>query len=198
MSLGGSWTQYPKAARILISGHWESQIHLTYETENHQVRFVVRAREELSVLHDLVQELQDLFQGPSLTVTINNFSRPGCSVLKSLGDQNIQSIVADCNSRGTEIVDDILQAIAAPYADVPAGTLANTVADWPFKSLRSIDVRGYSVNLGGLTRLVEAYLNKNSKPLLEEIVLINCDIHGMELAQATQRLAGIGITLRES
>lgn len=199
MSLEESWTQYPKSARILINGAGGSGVHLSYETENRQAGFLVPNEEELPALHDLVQELQDLFQRPSLTVTISNPLRRVCLVLKSLGDQNIQRIVAYPNSPASgalQAVDRFLRAIGAPSAVVPDGTLTNAVTDRPFKSLRFIDIRGFTVNLVDFTRLVEEYLNKNSTPLLEEIVLINCNLEGMELAQAAERLAGVGITLR--
>lgn len=199
MSLEESWTQYPKSACILIKGIRGSGVHLSYETENRQARFLVPNEEELPALHDLVQELQDLFQGPSLTVTVRNPSRLVCLVLKSLGDQNIQRIVTYPNSPALgalEAVENFLRAIRAPSADVPDGTLTTTATDWPFKSLRSIDIHEATMILPHFTSLVEEHLNQNSKPLLEEIVLNNCNLEGMELAQATERLAGVGITLR--
>ncbi|KAG8910229.1 hypothetical protein FRC00_008618, partial [Tulasnella sp. 408] len=40
-------------------------------------------------------------------------------------------------------------------------------------SLRSIEIYGIDMSLGDFTELVEEYLSKSSKPLPEEIVLIN-------------------------
>ncbi|KAG8913788.1 hypothetical protein FRC00_001588 [Tulasnella sp. 408] len=199
MSLEESWIEYPKSARILINGVGGSGVHLSYETENRKAGFLVPNEEELPALHDLVQELQDLFRRPSLTVTISSPSRLVCLVLESLGDQNIQRIVAYPNSPALgalEAVENFLRAIRTPSADVPDGTLTTTATDWPFKSLISIDIHEVTVILLNFTRLAEEHLNKSSKPSLEEIVLINCDLEGMELAQAAERLAGIGITLR--
>ncbi|KIO28682.1 hypothetical protein M407DRAFT_242895 [Tulasnella calospora MUT 4182] len=114
----------------------------------------------------------------------------------SLSDQNIRTIVARFKHGYTK-VESLLKIIGAGSPDIPDGTMPNNATNWPFKSLESIEIHAASVDLDDFPRLVEGYLHKSSKPLLEEIVLVGCSLRGQELPQAAERTAAIGITIRE-
>ncbi|KAG8916291.1 hypothetical protein FRC01_003247 [Tulasnella sp. 417] len=185
-------TQNPECAWILIKGI--SDTKLEYAVETHQVRFKDFSGEEVPAFHDLVQGIQSSFQDPPITLTIRDPSGPTWLFLKSLGDQNIQEIAAYFPPSGT-YTSIFLEAIGKDLADPPGGPPTDTATDGPFKSLEYIEIHNAYVNLVDFTRLVEEYLPKSSKPLLEEIRLVNCRLRGMEFAQAAERLAAIGITL---
>ncbi|KIO30884.1 hypothetical protein M407DRAFT_20010 [Tulasnella calospora MUT 4182] len=186
--------QYPNSADVLIQGSypgWE------YKTESRQLVLEALDGEEIPVHHDLVREFQSALKGPSLTVTIKYQSEKTWLFLKYFGDQNVQTIVVHFAGQFLGAVD-LLKAIGAhpAHPSGPDGPMANTATDWPFKSLRSIYIHDTHVKLVEFTGLVEEHLHKNSRPLLEEIVFVNCNLIGMELAQAAERLAAIGINLQ--
>ncbi|KAG9044649.1 hypothetical protein FS837_007764 [Tulasnella sp. UAMH 9824] len=153
--------------------------------------------EAVTAFHDLVQEYQRLFKGPPLTVTIKDPSEHIWWYLKSLHDQNIRTIEAHFPKQKLEAVGDLLKAIGALSVHIAPRPIADSTTDWPFKSLRSIEIHHADMDLGNFTNLIEEYLNKSSKRLPEEIVLISCNLTGMELAEAAERLAAIEITLRD-
>lgn len=186
--------QYPESASILIKethlGTW-----LEYMTESRRVVFMVRSEVEAPAFHDLVQKIQDSLKGPPVTVTIDDPPEPTWPFLKSLGDQSIQTIVAHIRSRAS-VTRGLLEAVGSSVTDLPDGPTTDTASNWHFKSLKSIEFRKAYVNLVDLTRLAEQHLTRSSQPLVEEIVLVECGLAGMELAQAAERLVEIGANLR--
>ncbi|KIO28681.1 hypothetical protein M407DRAFT_22113 [Tulasnella calospora MUT 4182] len=195
MFMEESCTQDPRSACVHIKGFRSGTI-LAYEADSRQLVFGGLPVEEVSAVHGLVQELQQLFKGPLLTVTIDYLFETAWSFLRPLSDQNIRNIVAHFRHSGRG-VDDLFKVIGAGFADIPEGTTTNNATDWLSKSLRSIEIHNTSVNLDDFPRLVEEYLHKSSKALLEEIVLVGCGLAGPEFAQAAERLAAIGITIRD-
>ncbi|KAG8910357.1 hypothetical protein FRC00_008339 [Tulasnella sp. 408] len=168
---------------------------MAYETENFQVAFGGLDVEEALIINNVVREFQDLFKNPSLTVTIDERLERVWSLLRSLSDQNVRTIVAHFKY-GDRAVRDRLRVIGSRYPPFPQGTTSSTAIDWPFTSLRSIDIHGAYVDLVDFTSLVKVYLHKRAKPLLEEIILVGCSYSGMELAEAAERIEESGITLR--
>ncbi|KAG8921776.1 hypothetical protein FRC01_014902 [Tulasnella sp. 417] len=191
MSLEGSCAHYPESVCMAIKRPYAWGESLDYETNSRQLSFKTATAVEVRVFLDLVQELQGLYKGPSLTVTIDCPSEHA-PFLRSLHNQNIQAIVVHCSAERSES-PDILPRVLGPPPRTPVGP--NSTIDWPLKSLRFINIYKASVDLTNFTELVEKNLHKNSKPLLEEIALIGCSFQGMELAEAIERLAAIGITL---
>ncbi|KAG8921775.1 hypothetical protein FRC01_014901 [Tulasnella sp. 417] len=189
MSLEGSCTDYPESACITIKYTYTEE-SLDYETDSRQLSFKTATSAEVRVFLDLVQELQDLYKGPPLTVTIDSLI-DRAPLLSFFHNQNIQAIVVRCAER-SQSPDILLRLLGLP-PETPSGP--NSTIDWPLKSLKVIDIYNVSVDLTNFTELVEKNLHKNSKPLLEEIALIGCSFQGMELAEAVERLAAIGITL---
>ncbi|KAG8921774.1 hypothetical protein FRC01_014900 [Tulasnella sp. 417] len=190
MSLEGSCTHYPESACIAIKRLYPGADSLDYEMDSRQLGFNNATAVEVRAFLELVQELQDLYKGPSLTVTMDSPS-DHAPLLRFLHDQNIQAIVTHCP--GGSSSPDILLRVLGPPPRTPGGP--NSTIDWPLKSLRVINIYHNSVDLTNFTELVEKNLHKNSKPWLEEIALIGCGFQGMELAEAIERLAAIGVTL---
>ncbi|KIO29058.1 hypothetical protein M407DRAFT_21800 [Tulasnella calospora MUT 4182] len=153
-----------------------SRTHLEYETEGRRFSFKVPSEEEVPAFHNLVQKIQGSLKGPPVT--------------------NIRSIVADLQDtyRRSE-PDNLLKAIGGDPDDLPGEPMTGIATDWPFKWLRAIEIHNALVKLDNFTRLVERYLPKISKPLLEEIDLVNCIQEGMKLTQAAERLVVVGIAL---
>ncbi|KAG8922506.1 hypothetical protein FRC01_013950, partial [Tulasnella sp. 417] len=189
--------QYPESAALLLDSSYPGT-RLEYKTKNLEVSLRFPSIEEIPAFHDLVREFQTVFKGPSLTVTIEYPSEQTWSFLKSIGDQNVQTIVARLKYRPLGASDKFLKVIAARLSNLPGleGPEANAVTDVPFKSLMSIEIHDTQVNLVDFIGLVEEYLDENSKPWLEEIVLVDCSVKGMEWEQAVERLNEIGLTLR--
>ncbi|KIO18663.1 hypothetical protein M407DRAFT_31701 [Tulasnella calospora MUT 4182] len=191
----GCSDQYPNSAYALIRGSYPG---LKYKTESRQVVLdKVPSVEDVPAFYDLVQEFQSVLKRPSLTVIINYPSEATWLLLKSLGDQNIHTIVARLTNNSSD-TGDFLKAIKAHPADLPGldGPVTNATTDWSFKSLRVIEIHNTYVDLDDFTGLVEEYLHKNCKPLLEEIILVNCTLEGLESNHAVERLEKIGIALR--
>ncbi|KIO30885.1 hypothetical protein M407DRAFT_20011 [Tulasnella calospora MUT 4182] len=159
--------EYPKSADIPIQISFRST-HLEYKTESLQIVFDKDRSEDTRIF------------------------------LKSLGDQSIQIIVAHLRYTWS-YAGHFLKPIGARLADLPGLdglAVTNTTTDWPFKSLRLIEIHDTLVSLSDFTELVEEYLHKDPKPVLEEIVLVNCSIGQTELTEAAERLARIGITIQ--
>ncbi|KAG8917516.1 hypothetical protein FRC01_002400, partial [Tulasnella sp. 417] len=195
MSLEENCTDDHSSARINIERRIGSGVHWEYETGGRKVDFDKLDVEEAPIIHDLVQEFQNLFKEPSLTVTIKCSSGKVWPFLESLGNQNIQTVVFRSEYGGLK-PDHCLKVIGVRSDSIPDGAMTSTFTDWPFKSLRSIEIRDAKVDLDDFPRLVEEYLDKRSKPLLEEIVLDNRCFEGMKLTQAAEMLEAIGINLR--
>ncbi|KAG9044648.1 hypothetical protein FS837_007763 [Tulasnella sp. UAMH 9824] len=168
--------------------------NLAYETENFQVGFG-GIGEDAFIINSVVQEFQDLFKNPSLTVTIDERLEDVWLFLRLLNEQNVRTIVAHFKY-GEYPVGNLLRVIGSISPPFPHGTMTSTAIDWPFKSLRSINIHDAYVELVNFTSLVEMYLHKSAKPLLEEIILVGCSYSGMELAEAVEKIAEIGIILR--
>ncbi|KAG8913308.1 hypothetical protein FRC00_002646 [Tulasnella sp. 408] len=182
-------SQSPESASIRVYGS-----QLEYNSYSHEIRFRVLGLDEDPAFHDLVQEIQSLSNQPSLTVTINAYSPQIWRLLKSLGDQNIQTVIGYFTATRSTDARDLLKAIGARPTDLT--DLDGPMAVWPFASLRSIYIHDTCVELVYLTGLAKEYLHKDLKPMLEEIVFVHCSFRGMELAQAAESLAAIGITLQ--
>ncbi|KAG8913280.1 hypothetical protein FRC00_002716 [Tulasnella sp. 408] len=202
MSMEGScnW-QPPKSASILIKGSYPGS-EIEYKTGNCKISLNLPSGEEVPAFHELVQEFQSILKGPCLTVTIKYPSGPTWLLLQSLGHQNIRVITVDWEHYmdSEPWTADLLKIIGVHSANLPDRPITNTAKDRPFESLTTIDIHNAYVNLNDVARLAEEYLHKNSKPLLREIVLVDCCFTDMELAQAlaqaVKRLVLIGITLR--
>lgn len=151
-----SCTQHPKSACLFIQGEY-IRTRFEYETESCLVDFlfVDASVETAAAFHDLVQEYQRLLKGPSLTVTVRYPSEHVWWFLKSLHDQNIQTIVARFAKQKLQAVGDLLNAIGARSVDITPRPMADTTTDWPFKSLRSIEIHDADMHLGDFTKLVE-------------------------------------------
>ncbi|KAG8913281.1 hypothetical protein FRC00_002717 [Tulasnella sp. 408] len=189
--------QYPQSASILIKAVYMGT-NLEYKTDSRELRLKIPSVQQGPTLHELVQDLQSILKEPALTVTMDDFSEYTSTYLKSLGDQNIETIVAHFTDTDSE-VSDLLELIRTHPADLssPDGPTASTTIDGQFKLLKSIYIHNTWVNLVDFTAQVEEYLHKDFKPLLEEIVFVDCGIGGSEITlnQAAERLATIGITL---
>ncbi|KAG8939997.1 hypothetical protein FRC00_013355, partial [Tulasnella sp. 408] len=211
-------TQYPQSASVLIQGS-QQDTSLEYSTKTRQFNLGFLGTDDVPAFHNLIQGIQSLLRGPPITLTITDPCGPKWSFLRTFGDENIQAIVAnfrynypkaqqysdwgptcslyrsleDVNYRATE---DLMTAIGADSNyRLFDGSLVDTTAYRPFKSLKSIEIHQAYVDLNDFTRLVEKYL-QNSKPLLEQIVLVECKLRGMTSTQAAERLAAVGINLR--
>ncbi|KAG8907602.1 hypothetical protein FRC01_007637 [Tulasnella sp. 417] len=189
-------TQNPQSACIHISCS-NMVTNTEYQAGSREVGFWNLGVDEISAFHDLVREFQDQFKEPRLTVTTKYPSKKALLLLHSLGDQNIRAIVAHFGKGNREVVCDFLKAIGAHPTDIPDRPMANAATSLLFKSLTSIHIHDAFIDLDDFRRLVEEYLSKNSKPLLEEIVLVDCHLEGMELVEVAERVAAIGITLRD-
>ncbi|KAG8913310.1 hypothetical protein FRC00_002648 [Tulasnella sp. 408] len=189
--------QYPESASILIKAAYMGP-DLEYATDSRELRLKISSVQQGPTLHELVQDLQSTLKEPALTVTIDDFSEYTSTYLKSLGNQNIQTIVAHFEDTSSE-VGDLLELIKTHPTDLPSpdGPTASTTTDGQFKLLRSIYIHNTWVKLVDFTAQVEEHLHKDFKPLLEEIVFVDCGIGGSEITlnQAAERLATIGITL---
>ncbi|KAG8913309.1 hypothetical protein FRC00_002647 [Tulasnella sp. 408] len=198
MSMEGTrnW-QPPRSASILITGSYPGS-GIEYKTENCKISLNLPSAEEVPAFHELVQEFQSILTGPCLIVTIKYPSGLAWLLLQSLGHQNIRVIVVDWEDYmdSESWTATLVKSIWEHSADPPDGPITNTAKDRPFESLTTIDIHNAFVNLIDLARLTEEYLHKNSKPLLKEIVLVDCSFTDMELVQAVKRLGVIGITLR--
>lgn len=198
MSMEGScnWRP-PKSASILIKG-WNASSEIEYKMENCKVRLKLPSEEEVPAFHELVQEFQSSFKGPCLTVTIERPSGLTWLLLKSLGNQNIRAIVADWEnfSNGDHWTADLVNTIGVHSADLPDGPTTNITKERSFESLTRIDIHNTFVNLIDFTPLVEEYLHKSSKPLLNEVVFVDCSYKDVDMVQTVRRLVAIGITLQ--
>ncbi|KAG8909787.1 hypothetical protein FRC01_006725 [Tulasnella sp. 417] len=186
----------PESAAVLLNGVF-SWNRIEYRTESLEVKFKLQGRPAAPAFHDLVQEFQTGFGGPPLTVTIEGPSELPMPLFESLGEQNVQAIVIHCNY-APSWNGDIPKIIKACLADRPGldEPTANAATNRSFKSLRSIEFHDSLVKLVVFIRLVEEYLDKASRPLLEEIILLRCELKGMSPDQAVERLERIGIALR--
>ncbi|KIO18662.1 hypothetical protein M407DRAFT_31700 [Tulasnella calospora MUT 4182] len=192
--------QYPESAAIQIGEDWKGDICLDYKTKSRQVNLTVSSAEEVPAFRDLVQELQTLFNGPLLTATVWYPSKKKWLWLKSFDDQTIQTIVARLSEESSDACD-FLKAIGARPADLQGldGPVTNSVTNWPFKSLRSIEIHDAPwVDLSNFIELVEKHRDEGSKPLLKDIVLVRSKYNGYYLDEAVERLEEMGITLRYS
>ncbi|KAG8911584.1 hypothetical protein FRC00_006227 [Tulasnella sp. 408] len=188
--------RYPKSAAVRVEDSWFGTL-LEYQTETCKVSLKAPSADEVPAFRDLVQEFQDVLKGPSLTLTIGDPSENTWPFFKSLGNQNVQTIMVYPQTQSPD-TDDLLEAIGAHPTDLPSldEPVTNTATDWPFKSLRCIFIHGTRVKLVKFTKKVEEYLHKGFKPFLEKIVFVNCGFEGMKMAQAAERLAEIGIALQ--
>ncbi|KAG8921519.1 hypothetical protein FRC01_000209, partial [Tulasnella sp. 417] len=107
--------------------------------------------------------------------TINSASEETTPLLQSLGGQNVQSLVIHLNYVYSWD-EKVLKTIRACLTDCPGldEPMANAATDRSFESLRSIEIHDSPVNLVDFIGLVEEYLDKASRPSLEEIVLLKC------------------------
>ncbi|KAG8913769.1 hypothetical protein FRC01_004393 [Tulasnella sp. 417] len=159
MSLAGGCapTQNRESASILIKRTMDTR--LEYKMEDYRLGFTVFGEEEVPAFHDLVQGIQSSLQEPPITLTIHHPSKSTWMFLKSLGDQNIQEIVAYFPPPGPD-TRTFLKAIGAGLANPPGGPPTDTATDRPFKSLAYIEIHDAYVNLVDFTRLAEEYLPK--------------------------------------
>ncbi|KAG8900685.1 hypothetical protein FRC01_010056 [Tulasnella sp. 417] len=188
----------PEAAAVIFDTLFSSTC-IKYRTESLEVKLELHRPPATPAFRDLVQEIQNAFGGPPLTVTIEGASKLHTPLFELLGDQNVQAIVIRC-SHAPSWDDSIPKTIRACLADRPGldEAMAHAATDRSFRSLRSIEFHDSLVKLVVLIRLVEEHLDKASRPSLEKIVLLRCrfELEGMSPDQAVERLERIGIALR--
>ncbi|KAG8905883.1 hypothetical protein FRC01_008200, partial [Tulasnella sp. 417] len=190
--------QHPESAAVLLNNPFFGNNNgMEYKMKSPKVRLIVFSLPEAPAFHDLIQQFQTTFRGSPLSVTIKSPSERATSLLKCIGDQNIQTIAVHF-PYGSTRTGDLLKAIGSHPANPPGQNkqAVNGTTDQPFKSLRSIEIYDARVNLVDFIGLAEEHLHKDSKPMLEEIVLFFCSLEGMGRDQAVESLKKIGITLQ--
>ncbi|KIO26818.1 hypothetical protein M407DRAFT_23885 [Tulasnella calospora MUT 4182] len=145
----------------------------------------------------LMQAVQACIKNTQLSVRLRNPNEGCLSTLRKLADLNVTEIWVECTGRvGTT---DLLDILGSNYPVLPSDVAEDE--EWPFESLRELIIKGASVDISYLTRMIRIrrrYLRKFSKTWLEKVTLVDRSPYGTKIEQAITQMAAMGVTLVNS